>query len=476
MARQKSQSFPWVFQRLFDCYVHLKGYWLCRVILVTMSFTTVIDIVTDYLALYSFSKEGHKWWSGICLGALYFSNRLGFYRWARANYRLRDFRMFARMKEMKLDWTLLVHSIPLLGPLIDMFYLHHGGWEDRASNILVALWLCIEVEIILSCFSWFYLIIVINEICQLIPEYWNNLKFNPNALPPANLIVIPALELFEAVPQILIQFRAYFDPAFGMNDQIFFLSAVFSIIGILKALFTFVYHYPRMRLKQGVFKVCAELDFCRRQFTEFPAVDGDFKNVKTLYLGENPGFDAFSIPPIPSLQCLRLNSCNITTLTPPKHNIISLAHVSKVAGDSAIGFSDPDQCYSKRFPMLKYLDLSGNVGFDSDSIPAMPFLSTLSLSNCDLVTLGKKSWTKRFPRLELLELNNNPRLSSLVKLKSIRLTNMTLLELDKEQTILPGFQVENYGEPEVIENYETDRDTNFSHLVGETVVPFRLKL
>merc|ERR1719245_2450268 len=100
--------------------------------------------------------------------------------------------------------------------------------------------------------------------------------------------------------------------------------------------------------------------------------------------------------------------------------------------------------------MLKSLDLSGNIGFDADTIPAMLFLNKLSLTNCDLVTLGEKSWSERFPRLELLEINNNPRLKSLVKLKSIRQANMKLLMLDTEQTLLPGFQVESNGEPEVI--------------------------
>jgi len=466
MPGEISLAIPHCCKAMFKLYNHMKGYLWFRVILVAFSFTSVIDIVTDYLALYHFAREGHKWWTGICLGALYFSNRLGFYRWVRANYRLRDFRTFAWVTEMKLDWTVLLHSIPFLGPFVEMFCLNDGGWNNHSSNIFVALRLCIEMEIFLSCFCWFYFGLLILEIWQLIPEYWINLRDYPNTLPPAEFIVIPALELFEAVPQMSIQFRAYFTPSHDMNDQIFVLSAVFSIIGILKAVFTFLYHYPRMRLRQGVYKVDRVLNFSSRKFKEFPAVDGDLHIVRTLELGDNPGFDPFSIPPINSLKCLRLNSCKLTTLNPTVPNtVVSLANVSKVAGNTGT-YPHFDICFSKRFPNLQILDLSGNIGFDADSIPSMLFLINLSLANCDLVTLGEKSWSKRFPRLESLEINSNPRLNSLMKLKSIRQADMKLLMLDTEQTLLPGFQVESTGEPEVIK-YRND--------ISQPV-PFRLKL
>ena len=39
------------------------------------------------------------------------------------------------MTEMKLDWTLLVHGTPILGPLMDMFWLHHKGWDTRADTV-----------------------------------------------------------------------------------------------------------------------------------------------------------------------------------------------------------------------------------------------------------------------------------------------------------------------------------------------------
>jgi len=188
-----------------------------------------------------------------------------------------------------------------------------------------------------------------------------------------------------------------------------------------------------------------------------------------LYLNDNPGLDAFSIPPMPALQSLRLNSCKIRSLSP--RNVISLAAVSEAAANTdrkkASKLAISTLCYSERFPLLKYLDLSGNFGFEPDTIPAMLFLNKLSLSNCDLVSLGSKSWSERFPRLELLEIDGNPKLKSLVKLKSVRQANMTLLNLDNEQTILPGFQIENYGEPEVFEKDSTRRST---------VTPFRVKL
>jgi len=293
---------------------------------------------------------------------------------------------------------------------------------------------------------------VFYEVYELIPAYWEDLRYNPRSDPPADLIVIPALELFEAVPQICVQFRAYLDPAFDMNDLIFVLSAIFSIIGVLKATFMFVYHYPRMRLKQGVYKVASELDFSRRQFTEFPAVDGDLTTIKLLHLGENVGFDVFTILPMPALKSLRLNDCRIRSLSPSDY-FLSLANVSKIAGngkEKKLARVDIRSiCFSERFPLLKSLDLSGNFGFNPDSIPKMPLLNKLSLANCDLMTLGKKSWSIRFPHLELLELNNNPKLKSLNKLKTLRQATGTLLGLDTEQTILPGFQIENYGAPQI---------------------------
>lgn len=460
MKGEKAQAINNVWNRLFDCYIYLKGYFWFRVLLITFSFTTVIDIVTDYLALIEFASAKQKWWTWICFFALYYSNRLGFYRWSRANYRMKDFRMFANMTEMKLDWTLLVHATPVIGPIVDMFYLHHDGWESRADSIPAALWLCMETEIVLTCFSWLYLLVVFYEIYDLIPTYWEDLRFNPRSDPPADLIVIPALELFEAFPQICVQFRAYLDPDFDMNDMIFVLSAIFSIIGVIKATFMFVYHYPRMRLKQGVYKVASELDFSARHFTEFPAVDGDLNKIKVLFLGENAGFDVLTILPMPALQSLRLNDCRIRSLSPNDY-FLSLANVSKIAGDGkekkVARVNVRSMCFSERFPMLKSFDLSGNFGFDPDTLPTMPLLNKLSLTNCDLTTLGKKSWVTRFPRLELLEIYNNPKLNSLESLQTLRQETGTLLELDKEQTILPGFQIENYGAPEILE-------TNIHHL------------
>jgi len=461
---------------LYEVYIYLKGFFWFRVLFIASCYTTVLDIATDYLALLEFAIDGQTWWTRICFAALYYSNRLGFYRWARADYRMRDYRMFAQMTEMKLNWTLLVHATPIIGPIVDMFFLHHGGWKSRADSVYTALRLCIETEIVLSCFCWFYIIFVFREIYELTPIYWEDLKFNPQADPPADLIVIPALEMFEAVPQITVQFRAYLDPDFDMNDTIFILSVIFSIIGILKATFMFVHYYPRMRLKQGVYKVAYELDFRDRHLTEFPAMDGNLEYIRVLYLGNNRKFDVFSIPPMPALKCLRLNDCTIKSLTPPD-GVISLTDVSKLATNNKARVSKlnfQQICYSERFPLLKSLDLGGNIGFKPDTIPAMPLLNKLSLRNCDLTTLGKKSWSQRFPRLELLEICSNPRLSSLETLNSIRETSGTFLELDKEQTMLPGFQVKNYGAPQVVEEYKIHRE---SVADSETrLAPFRLKL
>jgi len=414
-----------------------------RVTLVGLAFTTVFDILTDWLTVYEFARTGQKWWTTISLMALYYSNRLGLYRWARASYRIRDYRMFADMTEMKLDWTLLVHATPLLGPLVDMFWLNNKGWKARAnSSFVVAVRLCIETEIILSFFSWVYIFVAFYEICIIIPTWWKHLKNNWRANRPSELIVIPALEIFEAFPQISIQFRAFYDPEYIMDSTIFTLSATFSIIGVVKAIAVFVYYYPL--LKQGVYKVYNELDFSFRGLKAFPALDRDENIVRELFLGGNLGFDVFSIPPMPVLESLRLNSCNLKSLTPKIEFIISLNDVSMFA--SNIGWSNTashslrQMPFSTRFPLLRHLDLSGNMGFDTDTIPAIPLLNALSLSRCGLVTLGVKLWCERFPRLELLELHHNPNLDSLEKLNTLREANNTKLGLDKEQTALPGFQ------------------------------------
>jgi len=476
MNPRQTKAICAVCKELYEVYIYLKGRFFFRVLFIASCYTTVLDIATDYLALLEFAIDGQTWWTRICFAALYYSNRLGFYRWARANYRMRDYRMFAQMTEMRLNWTLLVHATPIIGPVVDMFFLHHGGWQSRADSVLGALRLCFETEIVLSCFCWFYIILVFKEIYDLMPTYWEDLKFNPRTHPPAELIVIPALEMFEAVPQITVQFRAYLDPDFDMNDTIFILSVIFSMIGILKATFMFVHYYPKMRLKQGVYKVADELDFSNRQLTEFPAMDGNLGYIRVLYLGNNIRFDAFSIPPMPALKCLRLNDCSIKSLTPPDC-VISLTDVSKIAINTNARVSKlnfKQLCYSQRFPLLKSLDLGGNFGFKPDTIPAMPLLNKLSLKNCDLTTLGVKSWSQRFPRLELLEICSNPRLSSLETLNSIRETSGTFLELDKEQTMLPGFQVKNYGAPEVVKEYKIHRKSvAFSE---DRLAPFRLKL
>jgi len=448
-----------------------------RVTLIGLAFTTVFDILTDWLTLHEFAMTGQKWWTAISFMALYYSNRLGLYRWARASYRVRDYRMFAGMTEMKLDWTLLVHGTPLLGPLVDMFWLNKKDWKTRAKNsFIVAVWLCIETEIILSFFSWFYIFVVFYEICNIIPTWWKNLKNNYRAKRPAELIVIPALEIFEAFPQIAIQFRAYYDPEYIMDSTIFTLSATFSIIGLVKAIVVFLYYYPV--LKQGVYRVYNELDFSWRGLTSFPALDGDDKIVRELFLGGNPGFDVFSIPPMPVLERLRLNSCNLKSLTPKIEYIISLNDVSKFAAN--IGWSNTASLakqqmpISTRFPLLKHLDLSGNIGFDTDTIPAIPLLNTLSLSKCGLVTLGYKSWSERFPRLELLEIHKNPNLDSLEKLNPLRKANNTMLALDKEQTILPGFQIATSTiTPTTGENHEIFISSD-SNLESVPVLHFKL--
>jgi len=147
--------------------------------------------------------------------------------------------------------------------------------------------------------------------------------------------VIPALEIFEAFPQISIQFRAYYAPEYIIDSTIFTLSATTSIIGVIKAIVVFYWYYPL--LKQGVYKVYNELDFSCRELTTFPALDGNKYIVRELFLGGNLGLDVFSIPPMPVLQCLRLNSCNLKSLTPAPNGefIISLSDVSKFAN---VGF------------------------------------------------------------------------------------------------------------------------------------------
>jgi len=142
---------------------------ITNVTIIGFSFSTIFDFLTDWLTLYEFARTGQRWWTTISLVTLYYSNRLGLYRWARANYRIRDYRMFAHMTEMKLDWTLLVHGLPLLGPLVDMFWLNNKGWNTRANSFIGAMRLCIETEIILSFFSWFYAFVVFYEICNIIP-------------------------------------------------------------------------------------------------------------------------------------------------------------------------------------------------------------------------------------------------------------------------------------------------------------------
>jgi len=131
-------------------------------------------------------------------------------------------------------------------------------------------------------------------------------------------------------------------------------------------------------------------------------------------------------------------------------------------------------CFATRFPLLKHLDLSGNIGFDTDTIPAIPLLNTLSLSRCGLVTLGVKSWSERFPRLELLEINNNPKLDSLEQLNALRKANNTVLALDKEQTVLPGFKTVNSNRSPVSDEGHGILPSSDSDLESVPVLHFKL--
>merc|ERR1719499_2390584 len=192
-----------------------------------------------------FAYHKERWWTTLSFLFLYLSSRLGFYRWCRSSYRSKDFWMFRNLDELRIDMTLLlVHTVPFVGVFVDTFYL--TGWNKRANSVIEAILVSIGTEIYLSVGQFFYVFVVFYEITTLTPTYWKDLKYNPSADPPADLIVIPALEIFEAVPQLAVQWRAFNDPTFHMNSEIFHLSVCFSLFGLAKAIVTFAWYYPSL--------------------------------------------------------------------------------------------------------------------------------------------------------------------------------------------------------------------------------------
>ena len=244
------------------------------------------DVITDILSTFEFAvpSDGgptEKWWTGLSCFFLYMSFRIQFVRFLRqipANWSLRRRVYFCNEIGGHLDMR-LCSLLKVMTPFSLAFDIFPPTIFAR-FNIQEMVFF----ELFMLLFWPIYPIVLVKELFDMVRDSWKRTGQGEGV--PFELISMAIIEAMESLSQLAIQTRAYSVGA--LSESLFVTSAVFSLIGIVKAVLVYLLSYKGSEAGEVMCRL--QVDLSRRGLSNLPKskyIRGDPCVVKEIILGAN---------------------------------------------------------------------------------------------------------------------------------------------------------------------------------------------